>query len=288
VGVGDVNGDGLPDLLVIGHFDNGFFLRRGTPGGLAAPEPYPLPGHGRLLLVTDLNADGRDDVAVIHDGSGQPVHLKVFLGATTGPLTAGPSYATTFFTSQDIVAGDFDGDGFRDLVVGTGDGVAAILLFRGLRNGTLAAPVGLPPLATTPGASDGTAELDVADLNRDGRDDLVVAHGDPRQLLSVRLGRAEGLGPPREIPTESATDVAAGDVDGDGNPDVVMAHLDAAKVSLRLGRGDGTFADPTMLTLGSQPLSLALRDFDGDGRLDLAVADFANHNIVVVKNRGSP
>jgi hypothetical protein len=154
---GDVDGDGIQDLVGVGHFDNAFHVRRGLGGGqFGEAVRYPPRNHGRQLVVADLNGDHVDDVVAVHDGSGQPIYVSVFLGAATGALRAAWEIGTPYTTSRDAAVGDFDGDGRTDVVIGAGDDRASLLVFRGLGAGELAAPLALPPAPTSPGASDGT------------------------------------------------------------------------------------------------------------------------------------
>lgn len=287
VAIGDFNGDSRRDLVVIGHLDNGFYVLPGQAGGtFGSPVLYSLQNHGRLVTIEDVNGDTRSDIVVAHDGSGQPILLDVFLGAISGPLTHEWSYATEYFSSKDVVFGDVDGNGRRDLILGAGDDRASLVLFKSTGPGDFEGPVTFPPLSTTAGASDGTEALAVTDLDGDGRADLLVAHFDPRSLLTVRLGTPEGLGNALEIPSDGAVDIVTGDVDGDDNIDVVLAHLDEGRISIRFGVGDGTFGPPTFLVLGATPVSVALHHVNGDQALDLVVADLESGSLSVLINRG--
>ncbi|MFF4259623.1 FG-GAP repeat domain-containing protein [Streptomyces sp. NPDC001663] len=69
--------------------------------------------------------------------------------------------------------------------------------------------------------------------------------------------------------------VVTGDLDGDGNADVVKADNDAGAVSVLLGNGDGTFGDATTYTVGDKPYQSVIADFDADGNPDIATADVA-------------
>jgi hypothetical protein len=272
---GDVNGDGVPDLLVIGH-DNAFNVRLGTGGSrFAAPAHYALRNHGSRLVVTDLDRDGFGDVVAAHDGSGQPIYLTAYLGSATGELRETWEMGTPYFTTMGIAAGDFDGDGHADVALATGDPGAAVLVFRGLGNGEFAAPTALPPVSPQ-GGGDGTAAIASGDLNGDGRDDIVTACYALTNQLVVRLATASGFGDPQVIPLPSPIGVALGDVDGDGRLDAVAANLDHATLSLLRGRGDGTFGEPTSLVAGAGPAFVAMGDFDGNGLADVAVSDVAD------------
>ena len=280
---GDVNGDGIPDLLVIGHLANAFYVRLGTGGGELAPTvAYPLRNHGNRLVVADLNGDAYADVVVSHDGSGAPIYVTAYLGSASGEMHPVWELGTQFFTTQEIAAGDFDGDGRTDVAVAMGDNRAAVMVLRGLGTGAFAAPLILRPKSSNPDASDGTTALAVGDVNGDGRDDIIVACFDLSNQLLVRLSTGSGFAEPVAIPLPSPVDVALGDLDGDGKLDVVASNIETDMVSLLRGKGDGSFEPPVNVPMGPAPVSLAVADFDGDGLADIAVTSLGDHAVRVL------
>src|SRR5205814_2116228 len=116
----------------------------------------------------------------------------------------------------------------------------------------------------------------VGDFNGDGKSDLAVANVVSNNL-SVFLGKSDGtlqvsasydVGP-------SPRSVAAGDFNGDGRPDLAVANLAlglySPSVSVLLGKGDGTFEPAVKYAVGFDPRFVAVSDFNGDGKPDLAV-----------------
>ena len=283
---GDVDGDGVQDLVVIGHFDNAFHVRRGLGGGrFGDAVRYPLRNHGRELAVADLNGDHFDDVVAVHDGSGQPIWIDVFLGSATGALRPVWERGTQYSSSTRAVVGDFDGDGRVDVAIGMGEPRSSVLLLRGLGTGEFETPLALPPAPGSPGVSDGTEGVAAADLDGNGSSDLVAAHLDPARL-SVRLSSPAGVGVPRLFDAPASTDVALGDVDGDGRLDAVVSHLEIGAISVFPGTGDGSFGAPRQFAAGPEPSRLVVADFDRDGLLDVAVASVIDHQVRVLRNRG--
>jgi hypothetical protein len=283
----DVDADGQRDLLVIGHGDNAFHVRRGLGNGaFAPPTRYALRNHGRILAVGKLNDDEYDDVVAVHDGSGQPIWINVFLGGASGELQPAAEISTPYVVSRDVAIGDFDADGRSDVVVATGDQRVALLVFRGLGTGRFEAPTTIAPLPTTPGATDGTQNLDVADVNSDGYDDLIVVHREYTEQLVVRLASGAGMEflAPLVTPLTSPLDVVVGDLNGDSHPDAVVSHLETGQISLHLGIGNGRFEAPSFHAAGSAPTSLVLADFDNDGRTDVAVADVTDDHVRILRN----
>jgi hypothetical protein len=284
--VADVDGDGVPDLLVVGHFDNALFVRRGMgSGSYGAAAPYPLRNHGRLVAAGDINGDRFDDAVVVHDGSGQPIYVTVFLGTPTGALTRAWEAGTPYTTAKDLVLADFDGNGSTDLAIAAADERASFILFFGVGTGDFGQAVALP--SSTPGIPDGIQHVAAADLNGDGRDDLVAAHYDAADMVSVRVSTGVRFTAPRPIPMEAPFDVALADLDGDGRLDVVVSHADAGRISVLPGAGDGSFLEPRRFAAGGSPSALATGDFDGDGWVDVAVADVLDHRIRVLRNEAS-
>ena len=282
---GDVNGDGIPDLLVIGH-DNTLDVRLGIGGGAFGPVVrYGLRNHGNHLAVVDLNHDGFDDVVAVHDGSGQPVYVTSFLGSATGDLHAAWELGTIYFTSEGIALGDFDGDGKTDAAVAVGDNRASALVFRGLGTGAFEAPVVIPTVSSNPQISDGTTAIAAGDLDDDGRDDLVLACFELTNQIVVRRSTGSGFTGPDQIAVPSPVDVKLGDVDGDGHLDAVASNLESGALSLLYGKGDGSFVAPIPLPAGPHSAYLAVSDFDGDGHADIAVTDLSDDTIRVLGGR---
>lgn len=288
VAIGDIDADSRFDLLAIGHFDNAFLVRRGLAAGeLGEATSYGLRNHGRQIAVVDVNADGFDDAVAAHDGSGQPIYVAVYLGNADGVMRRAWEFGSQYATSKNIVSGDFDGDGHRDLAVGAGDDRTSVLVFRGMGTGEFAGPTPLPPISPTPGAADGTERLAAADLNDDGFDDLVAVHRELANLLSIRLGSGSGFAAPVVQPLPVPGDIALGDLDGDAIPDAVISLPEQSALAVLPGIGDGSFGPRADIAVGSAPTWLALHDLDADGWLDVAVTDLGDDTVHALLNRGA-
>jgi hypothetical protein len=289
--VADLNEDKIPDLISIGYFDNGFTVRLGTGDGAYQPGAFHgLNGHGKMLEVADFNADGHLDVVATSDGSGQPIIVYVFLGNGRGELTAAQTYPTTIYNATDIDVADMDGDSKSDVILATADPAGHVLIFSGTGDGAFAPPVALPPLIIPPALNDGTSQLLCADVNNDGRPDVIVSHNDSNpEMVSVRLNRGNFVFDlVSTLPTPFPTDLASGDINRDGKPDLVIANYGANTVSYSINSGDGFFQTPIALSVGDKPKSVALADFNRDGWLDIAVANSGDHSLSVSLNTGKP
>ncbi len=127
----------------------------------------------------------------------------------------------------------------------------------------------------------------VADVNGDGRPDLVVADQLSDQV-SVLLGQGDGtFGAQSAFAANGRPgSVAVADFDGDGRPDLAVTNPFMNTVSVFLGNGDGTFGSPTAFATGSQPAFVAVADLNADGRPDLAVANSASDTVSVLLGNG--
>ncbi len=158
---------------------------------------------------------------------------------------------------------DLDNDGKTDLVSmirRTNSPVSDLYSLKGHGDGTFDAPVSL--------GTEDLRDVQVADVNNDGRKDLVLsAYG----FLVVRLGTASGLGAPIETYPSGlgVSRIAVGNFDGDAFPDLALASYDFGLIAIFHGVGNGTFTEIRRMTAAT-PNSIAVGDFDGDGRTDVA------------------
>ena len=280
----DVNADGILDLVATGHFDNAMFVRLGIGANqFAAETAYPLRNHGHFVLRANLNGDAFDDVVAVHDGSGQPVFVTAFLGSPSGSLARAWEVGTTSYTAKGATRGDFDGDGLIDIAVAVADNRASALIFSGHGDGTFGPVTTIPSLSSDPQLSDGTASLATGDLDRDGRDDLVLTRQDAANELVVRLAASQFA--PARVPLPSPIAVAVGDVNGDGVLDVAAANLEHGSISLLLGTGNGTFMAPFDVAVGQEPAWIVVVDLNRDGLSDVVVTDLADHRVRVLLSR---
>ena len=145
---------------------------------------------------------------------------------------------------------------------------------------------------STPSAVLGETSVAVGDFNGDGHLDLAVANS-YSGTVSILLGDGSGNFTPAATPIVTVGhypySIAAGDLNGDGHVDLAVANFNDGTVSILLGDGTGNFtpaATPT-ITVGHEPYSIAVGDFCGNGKLDLAVANSADNTVSILLGDGA-
>ncbi len=247
---------------------------------------------GNSIAVADLNGDGKPDLVVADwcaTGACTGGNVAVLLGNGDGTFQPAVSYGSGGLYADWVVVADLRGNGNLDLVVGncgsalnnicvgTNGGVGVLL---GNGDGTFQPAVSYSQTF-------GVAAVAAADVDGDGKLDLVIAtncgSGDSYTgCAGVLLGKGDGTFAPALTYSSggySPGALAVGDVNGDGRPDLVVAHCGAVScgagnVGVLLGNGDGTFAAAVVFgSAGFYPDGVAIADVNGDGKADVLVAN---------------
>lgn len=265
VHIADVNGDGKPDLVVTNYIiTNGTVsVLLGNGNGTFQARTTTASGGSFAFnsVVADFDGDGKLDIAVTNYASN---NVGILIGNGDGTFKAAVTYATGTAPTY-IACGDIDNDGKIDLVVSNKTGpTASILLGNG--NGTFKAQTTIALAAI----SAQLTPITLADVNRDGKLDLLSANGGTSSL-AVYLGNGNGT---FAIPTTFATQtapkgIAVADVNGDNYLDVMIIR--SARLVVLLGNGDGTFQAQQTQAAATSAQGIALGDVDGDGRPDVVV-----------------
>ena len=306
---GDVNGDGLPDVVVtrltyppahmtfpigilLGDGDGGF-----TDGSRLWSGPAARTEHGRQILIADFNGDHRNDIFVAdhgYDAEPFPGHPNTLaLSTADGKLVdASGNMPPESGFSHSAAAADVNHDGSVDIYVGNlccGDHTPPeILLNDGSGHFTRRLDL-LPPELQDTSTRTYTRTLFV-DANSDGAPDLVLGASNQTPtsivLLNDGTGRfrtvANALPPKPFGPSGILISLASFDINSDGRPDLLAgfqrADFSGRRIQVLIGVGDGTFRDETSTRLPTQdegrgwPYALRVADVNGDSALDFAVS----------------
>jgi hypothetical protein len=297
--IADMNGDGKPDLVFASACGSdrtcqtakatvGIMLGNGdgTFNSAIVSDARGFPAQD--LAVADFNGDGKLDVATVHCDASRICSIgraraAILLGNGDGTLRSAVLIPLGQQVPTSVAAADVNGDGKSDVVI-TGCGIANLTLdtcdnrdtydvLLGNGNGTF------QPHITSSFPDYPPRSLDLADINGDGRPDMVFG---VELGINVLLGHGDGkFQPPVRYDTNSGCDsdaVTIADLDRDGRPDMLVSTQDCSAphgaVSFMKGNGDGTFQPMVGFDSGgSDPAATAVADVNGDGKPDVIVAD---------------
>ncbi|MHB8793467.1 MAG: FG-GAP-like repeat-containing protein [Thermoleophilia bacterium] len=276
----DFNKDGRDDLVTANASVNYISVLLGNGDGTFATAAGISIGAQTTAVTTgDFNGDGNPDLAVADYGS----NISILLGNGDGTFVVPVDYAVMYY-HYSITSGDFNRDGSSDLAVTCAGGpVSSVAILLGVGDGTF----GLP---TYYAVGTGVESVAAGDFNRDGKTDLVTANAGPHNV-SILLGVGDGTfaAAVNYSTGLSPFAVTTGDFNEDGKTDLATANLIAGgnNVSVLLGVGDGTFGGKVDYPAGSAPFSIVTGDFNGDGKADLATANYSGANISVLPGAGN-
>ncbi len=267
---GDLNGDGRKDLLLVAE-NHIYFFAQNADHTLAEPEKIPFTGAVKATQVLDIDGDGLDDLLLVNWESPNPFRFR--LQAANGQL--GPEIHFPLAPIRSFCADDLDGDHRAEIMtIAQNSGRAQISTFTQKPAETLLGALQkgqfqVLPLNKTEKARRGMVW---ADLNGDGRDDLLVSEPDSGQL-TVYLQQANGLlAAPKTFPTlTGVSELAAADWDGDGKPEIFLLSGDERQVGVTRFDDNGRIPFPTILPMEGKPLAMAVGALRAPEKLALAV-----------------
>jgi 6-phosphogluconolactonase (cycloisomerase 2 family) len=307
VAIGDLDGDGKPDLAVANYSSNTVSVYRNTStsgliaaGSFAAKVDFTTGTNPYSVAIGDLDGDGKPDLAVANLSSNT---VSVYRNTSTSGLIAAGSFAAkvdfaTGTNPYSVAIGDLDGDGKPDLAVAN-SGSNTVSVFRNTStSGLIAAGSFAAKVDFTTGS--GPLSVAIGDLDGDGKPDLAVANYGSASVSVFRNTSSSGLiaagsfAAKVDFTTGSfPRSVAIGDLDGDGKPDLAVANYGSNTVSVLRNTSTsgliaaGSFAAKVDFTTGTDPYSVAIGDLDGDGKPDLAVANLSSNTVSVYRNNST-
>ncbi|MEO6689069.1 MAG: VCBS repeat-containing protein [Dokdonella sp.] len=288
IAVGDFNADGKLDLAVAMLGNNRVYIYSGNGlGAFSFAISYVVGNEPVAIVAADLNHDGKLDLAVANHGGSA---VSILLGNGNATFSAAVAYAVGPSPYR-LAAGSFDPDGFVDLVTANNGNVCtppfascgSLSLLRNNGDGTFVAGAmaSLSPGDVPTGIASGV-------LTTGGDTDLVFT-GSGSNEYSVYLGDGGGgfavHGP---FATASADAIVIADFNKDGKNDLAISRVNDGDISLQYGNGDGSFQAAAIYSagaVGAYPDSAVVTDLDGDSFPDLALANYNDNSVAVMRTR---
>ena len=280
----DLNRDGYSDLALANE-DGTISVLLGKGAGVFSPLPSINVGGGRLssIAAADLNEDGKIDLVVT-----QPDQklVSVLVGKGDGSFASPTSYTVGSEPTSTVVA-DVDGDGFADLVI-VNKTSNTFSVLSGNGNGTFKKSVdfltGNAPLAAVAGDYYGDGHVSLAIINQ-ASETVTIPHGNGDGTFRAGRSYSAGVKP---------LSIASGNLVGSKIPGLVvvnncgsdLACSQAGSVSVSLADSLGVYHLASTYTVGVGPVAVALADVNGDGNLDIVVANRLDKTVSVLLGNG--
>jgi hypothetical protein len=291
---GDFNGDGLTDVAVSIPNNSQIAVYLNSGGSLPATPSYTIGvsvGAVTAMAVGDFNNDGRPDIAVAASAFSTSAYVFINSGGTLPSL---PTYTLTGLNgSAGVTAADFNNDGKTDLAItnNLGNNISVFV-----NSGNPSAPftlaAGTSPNYSLTGVTSPYA-VTTADFNGDGLPDLAVASSSGNAAVFINSGGTLPSTASYSLTTgaSSSLSLTSADFNGDGRPDLAItpgSSNTSLTVSIFINSG-GTLPATASSTLTglSTPIGLTSADFNGDGKLDLAVANSGGTALSLFMNTGN-
>jgi len=283
----DIDADGDTDLVIHYEFNNVIRVIRNDGASITLSQEFPLLSSGTSILA-NLDSGGSPDLITLNRSAKTlDVAFNAGNGRFVGPVTRIPGATSPVRAfSQDI-----DGDGFVDLLtVSNSNFPDSVFISRG-------SAAGFDAAASRAAATTVVVDAALADFNGDGRTDLLLLDGDntERRLVlhpgtgnnSTFFGAPQTVFTASESPVTAFTAMAVGNIDAVAGLDVVLLQTASNRIWSIRNSGTGTFSFSGVTDTADFPRALVLADFDGNGNLDAAVANYSSGSVTVHPNNGT-
>ena len=284
--VADVNGDGIPDVVVGNNTTVSILTGKGDGTFNAANNITVLSSNPWITVAPFVNG-GPLDILSVSNAASNTNNAQMIIGNGSGGGTAGAPFSLPFGTASGVVSGDFNGDGQQDFaVIFQLDN--KISTFLGNGNGTFQTPTTLATGSTPVSAV-------VGNFNGHGKIDIAVANsGD--NTISIYLGSVSGTegASPFTVLTPipagfTPISISAGDFNGDGIDDLALTGTLSGNsvVAVLLGTGNGGFGKPTISPQDAPVFGIAVADVLGNGKLDIGTTIPSQNTLGLLLNDGN-
>ncbi|MEN9684459.1 MAG: hypothetical protein RLZZ28_245, partial [Bacteroidota bacterium] len=305
IAVGDVDGDGKPDLVTTNYNDNNIsvFKNTSTSGNISFASKVDFDA-GILsylygIAIGDLDGDGKPDIVVSQGGTANVVSVYRNT-ATTGSISSSSFAAKSVLSSsisnpKSVVLRDVDGDGKLDIITANNNLSGTVTILRNTSSSgsiSVAAKVDLS-------AASYPFSLAVDDLDGDGKPDIAVGNDNSSGPVSIfrNTSSSGSVSFASKVDFTSgnrALSIDIGDIDGDGKPDMAVGNYGSNTLSVFKNTAtsgsitSGSFAAKVDYTTASGPEAVAIGDLDGDNVNDIAVANWTAGSVSVFRNIAIP